>query len=397
MAEGDEALRLTGAGDAKRIHLIYLDGLRGLAAISIVVHHLCLWMAKWHGNWPTMSLAGHCVVAVFVVLSGYSLMQPVARSAEGQLVGGWRRYFRRRARRILPAYYAAIFFSTLVLLPGWIGWPRLPWAVVGGTLEISGSSLLAHLLLIQNLRFDWASQINAPLWTVATEWQLYFVFPLVLLPLWRRFGIVVTVVIAIVVGGVVGWVTGMRFDACPWYVGLFALGMAGSVVSFSDGRGARARLARRLPWAWISAAVLIAAVATMWFVPLCLVVTDTLVGVAVMALLIFCTGKREAEVSRGNALLRFLESKVLVNVGVRSYSLYLIHGPLIGVVGTVVEWFCRRNLRMVVWAMPVISVVAIGIATVIFYRLFERPFVGRGGEVSVGKAVSECGSSAVQS
>jgi peptidoglycan/LPS O-acetylase OafA/YrhL len=39
-----------------------------------------------------------------------------------------------------------------------------------------------------------------PLWTVATEWQLYFFFPLFLLPIWRRFGLTSVVLAAFLIG-----------------------------------------------------------------------------------------------------------------------------------------------------------------------------------------------------
>ena len=51
----------------------------------------------------------------FIVLSGYSLMIPAARNG-GELVGGFRRYIFRRARRILPPYYAALICSIALIL-----------------------------------------------------------------------------------------------------------------------------------------------------------------------------------------------------------------------------------------------------------------------------------------
>ena len=48
--------------------------------------------------------------------------------------------------------------------------------------------IVSHLLLIHNFNPDWHSKIDYPMWSVATEWQIYFLFPLVLLPVWKRFG-----------------------------------------------------------------------------------------------------------------------------------------------------------------------------------------------------------------
>ena len=58
-------------------------------------------------NWL---LYGHLAVDVFIVLSGFCLMLPVARSG-GALADGARGFFVRRARRILPPYFAAFTIS----------------------------------------------------------------------------------------------------------------------------------------------------------------------------------------------------------------------------------------------------------------------------------------------
>src|SRR5579871_2999498 len=93
--------------------LPFLDGLRGLAAAYVVLHHAALEVpavglprtaALVHG----LFRHGHYAVAVFIVLSGFCLMRPVLRNPSHGLPGGFLAYVGRRARRILPAYYAAL-------------------------------------------------------------------------------------------------------------------------------------------------------------------------------------------------------------------------------------------------------------------------------------------------
>ena len=122
-------------------------------------------------------------------------MLPVARSADGAL----RRrvessIFRRRAWRILPPYYATLvcLAALIALIPG------LPW-------ELSFAAwtpgvIASHLFLLHNLRSSWTGKIDPPMWSVATEWQIYFVFALFLLPLWRRFGNALTMLAAFGLG-----------------------------------------------------------------------------------------------------------------------------------------------------------------------------------------------------
>src|SRR5678815_519667 len=116
-------------------------------------------------------------------------MLPVAREADGRLRGGFLGYIGRRAFRILPPYFAALGLSLLLI--GYVpvlgqGGTRTIWDDSLPGLEIG--AIVSHLLLVHNWFVAWSYQINGPLWSVASEWQIYFFFPLLLLPLRRRFG-----------------------------------------------------------------------------------------------------------------------------------------------------------------------------------------------------------------
>ena len=102
-----------------RIRLPYLDGLRGFAALYVVLTHLYGAVRFWsHGaGLPRLVQKalmafhfGNYMVDVFIVLSGYVLALPVIR-ASLTLPGGMLAYLRRRAKRILPPFYAALFLA----------------------------------------------------------------------------------------------------------------------------------------------------------------------------------------------------------------------------------------------------------------------------------------------
>ncbi len=102
-----------------RLRLDYLDGLRGLAALYVVMHHAYYGLTA-EASLPPLAAhltywlyLGRSAVDVFIVLSGYCLMLPIIRS--GRLSGGSGGFLRRRARRILPPYYAALGVSLLVI------------------------------------------------------------------------------------------------------------------------------------------------------------------------------------------------------------------------------------------------------------------------------------------
>ena len=84
---------------------------------------------------------------------------------------------RRRARRILPPYYAALLLSiaVIVLYNGLASRLGLGQRIDEAALE--PGSVISHLLLVHNVSFDWVFRINGPLWSVATEWQIYWLFP----------------------------------------------------------------------------------------------------------------------------------------------------------------------------------------------------------------------------
>jgi peptidoglycan/LPS O-acetylase OafA/YrhL len=179
---------------------------------------------------------GHEAVAVFIVLSGYCLMLPVVRRGGDRLPRSVGNFIARRAFRILPPYYATIVLS-LVLIA------TVPVLSRGGSGTIWDDSLpglalapiLAHAFVLHNWFPEWAFQINGPLWSVATEWQIYFFFPWLLLPLWRRFGLVTAFLVAAVVGYVpLAIVTARASAAIPWYLALFALGMGAAAVVHSS-------------------------------------------------------------------------------------------------------------------------------------------------------------------
>lgn len=97
----------------KRLRLHYLDGLRGLAALYVVLVHVEPSMGGQLPVWIELFVKtlgyGRVSVVIFIVLSGYVLMMPVVRSQSGNLSGSLIDYIKRRSRRILPPFYGSLF------------------------------------------------------------------------------------------------------------------------------------------------------------------------------------------------------------------------------------------------------------------------------------------------
>jgi peptidoglycan/LPS O-acetylase OafA/YrhL len=374
-----------------RIRLEYLDGLRGLAALYVVLHHAYMelhYRQTLPGHASGLPQAffkalkfldfGHYAVDVFIVLSGYCLMLPVVVSADHTLRGGIMGYLQRRARRILPPYYAVLILS-LVAAP-LIRYAQMRMGAVD-SLTLAGYTptvVAAHLLLVHNLSANLSLFTNPPLWSVATEWQIYFFFPFFLW-LWRRSGPLAPVLAGFALGLAPHYLLhGMLDSAYPWYLGLFALGMAGAAVGFSDQPGV-SKWCKQVPWGfaagvlWIGLA-LFGIVKSGWYANHRWL-ADPVFGLATMCLLVFGTEQLRsgAQLPR-TSVVRLLDSRFSRRLGAFSYSLYLIHFPLI-VLGDTLLLSLRVPVLVRAASLFGIVVPVTVLIAYAFYLAFERPFI----------------------
>jgi peptidoglycan/LPS O-acetylase OafA/YrhL len=310
-------------------------------------------------------------VAVFIVLSGYCLALPVARAAEPQLNGGLGRFLKRRARRILPPYYAAVALSIALLLVDPI--LREPTGTKWDTAlpALTLTSVASHMALLHNLVEAWQWKLNPPLWSVALEWQIYFLFALVFVPLWRRAGLWAAVGFALVLGVTpLAWGGGF---AHPWFIGSFALGMAAAAVGFStrfDPEGA----VGRVPWGIVAMALCVPPAAAVlfnrrWSFPD--VLAQLSLSFAVAAFLIRSTRSVENQARR--SLLWVLENPCSVKLGSFSYSLYLVHYPLLALLAVLLRPVASA-LSAFAW-LTLLGVPLMIVFSYAFHCVFERPFM----------------------
>jgi peptidoglycan/LPS O-acetylase OafA/YrhL len=370
-----------------QLRLAALDGIRGLAALYVVYFHVGYWLRSSMDKMSTplrilnhITIHGHSAVVAFIVLSGFVLMLPVVRATSPFQIT---EYFRRRAKRILPPYFAAL----IICLLGGLAWHLVNPAQshpVGENGAINPflenptiTGVLSHFVLLHNLKRSWVLVVDSPMWTVATEWQIYFFFPLVLLPLWRRFGMATAVAAAVLLGLLPVL---LRYDSadmgtwCPWFLGLFAVGMAAAELAVSP----RIEGPFKSPRLWgIAAAALFAVIilgetrlAAYWDL-MGMWAKDLLDAGVVALLLVYLARAQLSERKRQPLLARFLESRLCVLLGAFSYSLYLTHVPLLNLIDIALRAYISG--KALVMAMFVLAPMLTVIGAYCFHLAFETP------------------------
>jgi peptidoglycan/LPS O-acetylase OafA/YrhL len=161
------------SASARLPHLPALDGLRGIAVLLVVLHHLL----------PAALPGGFVGVDVFFVLSGFLITRRIAADhAAGQFDLG--RFYAARLRRLFPAL--------LVLLPAVLA---LGWCFqLAHEFRSTGQHAASAALFIANIRFwregsyfaedSWHDPLRH-LWSLAVEEQFYLLWPLLLLLILR--------------------------------------------------------------------------------------------------------------------------------------------------------------------------------------------------------------------
>jgi peptidoglycan/LPS O-acetylase OafA/YrhL len=235
-----------------------------------------------------------------------------------------------------------------------------------------GKSFAVHGLLLQDVvRSD---SPNGALWSIAIEWQIYFVFPLILLVgRWRGPVSAATLTVAVVLLAHGVATLGPPLDkinhVTPQFLALFALGVLAVQLDRSErSRNLRAPLTAAGVAALLAFVLIAATQGSEWVVGRFFWM-DLLFGsgvACVLALMHLGGAGRVKEV---------LTSRACLWLGLFSYSIYLVHAPIVGILDKYVVG--PLNLPplagfglFLAFGLPVILALCYG-----FHLLFEAPFL----------------------
>lgn len=377
-----------------------LEGLRGIAILLVFFHHASKAPSALDDIVRTLSpvdgelldsalgplhafvVSGQTGVTLFFILSAYLLSRPFIAAHRNERVASATTFYRKRALRILPAYTVAVLFATWMTAASWAG--------------MAGA--VPYLAFAQGFTpLDPMMPYSAVWWSLATEVQFYLVLPWIALGLGHRSKLAHVLVAVGVLAWCVGygWLMMLGHDEQALRIKsvlgtsligrapAFMIGALCAWVEVTRGEQLRTRLrpSRFFGRGGGDLLVLILVVALglllreiarfnffhaelaipQWHLP------ESLLWGGIFFLL----------VATPTHSRRILSSRVLGLMGVLSYSLYLIHLPLLRlvIVPIGVELGIVPTNNQLSWPMMLIALVICTGVSAVTYWLIERPFL----------------------
>ena len=334
-----------------------IDGLRAIAVVAVIL---------FHAGIPAIG-GGFVGVDIFFVISGYLITSIIIADKEANRFS-IARFYERRARRILPALFLVLLAC---LIPAWLWLP--PRDMISFCKSLFTLSLFSSNFLFWSEAgyFDISAELKPLLhtWSLAVEEQFYLFFPMLIALVWpfgRRWVVAVVVVLGFASYGaahigVVYYPNGAFFllPTRGWELLLgaaVALYHSVSPVRLPDNFWKRALydVASVAGLALITYSVYSFSKQTPF--PSVYTLAPTL-GTCI--LLLFCV--------RGTLVSSLLSLRLLVGLGLISYSAYLWHYPIFAF---------ARHISVSApgqWAFSLLSLVTFGLAY-LSWRFVERPF-----------------------
>jgi peptidoglycan/LPS O-acetylase OafA/YrhL len=337
-------------------YLPALDGLRALAALTVVAFH-----ARIVGFRD-----GDVAVDLLFVLSGFLITSILISRAAPMSSFDYRDFYRRRATRLMPPYLAVI--ASCVVLAFFTG-DR------GVFVGAAASSVYAANWALAVTGFGFGTLTH--LWSLSVEEQFYLMWPAALALILRRCNWRAAPVLSVV--GALAFCSWLTIVVCavlgvPWLLSatftraieqlfgcLLAIYIATPTLS--------GPLTRCLPRSAISIAGLAAGLLLIAFIPISGLSPDATalaewpVTSGLACVLIY------ACLRGAPAMVKFLSSGVLTAIGKRSYGIYLWHFP---VIVTIDEYWGLNH-----WLARIVGIAVTAVLVTVSYRFIETPFLQR--------------------
>ena len=147
-----------------------LDGMRAISILLVVTFHL------FGENLGRFAIIGNLGVRIFFVISGYLITHLLLKELTSTGGIDLKRFYKRRALRIFPAFYTFLLAMVMAWALGWIP-ARATDYIRGATYVINYFPGATQTVYVRHL------------WSLAVEEQFYLIWPATLMLLGRKWGI----------------------------------------------------------------------------------------------------------------------------------------------------------------------------------------------------------------
>jgi peptidoglycan/LPS O-acetylase OafA/YrhL len=371
----------------QRQHLALLDDWRGIAILLVFFGHCENALPQSLGGmfdhpWDFLSAAfshgfdlhalalfvafyplhlGWCGVAIFFVVSGFCIHLSYSQTTPRSFTT----FYIRRFFRIYPPYLLAVLFFAILF----------PWTRLSLTKLTYWGQLATHLLLCHNVSDFFVWSIAAPYWSIAVEAQLYVLFPVVLVCVrrssFRRTLILLAVVefslhaLSVIVFEGSGQVTPAWLRASPFFY--WFSWTIGAALGDAYLRNAALPFTRVNPLFWLAAAVSTSSWRAHEF------------SFSFFAL--FTAAIIARSLTPGSKLRpSWFLGRLVRQTGIYSYSIYLIHEPIIRAVVSVYKAHFPgiETHAFVMFLAGASSGLIVFPLSVLLYRWVEKPGISLG-------------------
>jgi peptidoglycan/LPS O-acetylase OafA/YrhL len=325
-----------------------IDGLRAIAVLAVIA---------FHAN-ANLLRGGFVGVDIFFVISGYLITGIIAKGLEDGSFS-FAHFYTRRIKRIFPAYIVValvtLAFASFLLIPN---------DYIFYTTSLAASWAFVSNVFFSMLSWGYFGQRTEefPLlhtWSLSVEEQFYFVFPILLIFLFRYFRkqlIPILVVMAMVFVAI----SQLKVGEVKSYFLLSSRAhelLIGALTFFVS---QKAPLSSRATASVLSALGMALMVASMFLISRGVPFpgVNSLYPCIGAALMIYA-GRTE------NAMAPLLKNKVMVSIGLISYSLYLWHWPIFS--------FLRYRGIPITPAVGTVSVALSFVLAFLTWKFIENP------------------------
>jgi peptidoglycan/LPS O-acetylase OafA/YrhL len=348
--------------EIKKNTLISIDILRAIAAFGVFSYHqhICTLIARYTGLHIIEKIdtfGAEFAVPLFFLISGYCIhLSNVKHLADSKKLP-LKEYYKRRLLRIYPPYLAALLFSIAV---NYFTYNYLP----------ATSDIIIHLFVLQGFTIPYFNTINLVLWTISIEIAFYLIYP-IFYYIRLKYGVIKALLFALLVSSVsIGYFSTVRVLSLPQYYCVFNIWFAWCCGAFLADKSTFNPADIKKPIYIFIYLIIITAFIAVHTIP------NKLYTIYYQLNILIWTGPLVLITAKESWLIKHCSvfTKVITAIGLSSYSLYLLHEPLIALKNYLGHRFLPENLQ---FAGISIGAILIPVITWYSFKYIEKPFTVR--------------------